>query len=84
MSDADWQTIETAPKDTPVLVHSKPWGVIVATLSGEFDQWMSRMQVPVSLGTPEDVPTHWRPMPPMPPGFGPEAGSAPASTPPSA
>lgn len=66
MDQDGWQTIETAPSDKEILIYSPPWGVIVASLSGEFGQWMSRMQMPVSLAGPEDAPTHWRPLPPPP------------------
>ena len=69
MSDADaetWQPIESAPKDQEILVYTRPWGPIIATLSEEFGEWLSRMQVPVSIKEENELPTHWRPLPEPP------------------
>ncbi|WP_375461395.1 DUF551 domain-containing protein [uncultured Enterovirga sp.] len=65
---ASWQTIESAPKDTEVLVFTKPWGPIIATYSEEFETWLSRMQVPVSIREDGELPTHWQPLPAPPDG----------------
>ena len=59
----DWQSIDTVPKDTEVLVHTKPWGAIIASYSSEFGEWLSRMQVPVSIRDENELPTHWLPLP---------------------
>ncbi len=69
-----WQMIESAPQDTEILVYTKPWGPIVASYSSEFGEWFSRMQVPVSIKEEDELPTHWRPLPPPPDGVEPEAG----------
>lgn len=62
----DWQSIDTVPKDTEVLVHTKPWGAIIASYSSEFGEWLSRMQVPVSIRDENELPTHWCPLPEPP------------------
>ena len=69
-----WQAIETAPKDTEIMVYTRPWGPIVATYNEEFGEWLSRMQVPVSIREEEEMPTHWQPLPEPPEGYGPDAG----------
>lgn len=66
-----WQPIEGAPKDKEILVYTRPWGPIVATLSEEFGQWLSRMQVPVTIGEENELPTHWQPLPEPPDGVEP-------------
>lgn len=63
-----WRTIDSAPKDEEILIYTKPWGPIVALLSDEFGEWLSRMQVPVSIKEEGDLPTHWQPLPPPPEG----------------
>ena len=71
MSDGnsrDWQPIETAPKDQEILVYTRPWGPIVASFSEEFGEWLSRMQVPVSIKEKDELPTHWQPLPAAPDG----------------
>lgn len=71
MSDAgptSWQPIETAPKDQEILIYTKGWGPIIASLSTEFGEWMSRMQVPVAIKEEGDLPTHWQPLPTAPEG----------------
>ena len=65
-----WQSIDTAPKDQEILVYTRPWGTIVASYSGEHGEWLSRMQVPVSIKEEEELPTHWRPLPEPPEGIG--------------
>lgn len=61
-----WRPIETAPKDVEILVYTKPWGAIIASLSEEYGEWLSRMQVPVSIRDEEEMPTHWQPLPAPP------------------
>lgn len=68
-----WQTIESAPKDTEILVYTRPWGPIIATFSAEYGEWLSRMQVPVSIREDGEIPTHWLPLPAPPAGIA-EAG----------
>lgn len=63
-----WQPIDTVPHDAPILVYTKPWGAIIATYSAEHGEWLSRMQVPVSIKHDEELPTHWRPLPEPPDG----------------
>ena len=70
---SSWQPIESAPKDTEILVYTKPWGPIIATLSEEFGEWLSRMQVPVSIREDDELPTHWQPLPEPPDGSAQEA-----------
>lgn len=67
-SPASWRPIDSAPKDTEVLVYTRPWGAIVASYSEEFGNWLSRMQVPVSIREENEMPTHWQPLPPPPDG----------------
>ena len=67
-----WQPIDSAPKDQEILVYTKPWGPIVALHSEEFGEWLSRMQVPVSIKEDEEMPTHWQPLPAAPEGQEPE------------
>lgn len=64
-----WQPIESAPKDREILVYTRPWGSIIALLSAEFGEWLSRMQVPVSIKEDEELPTHWQPLPEPPAGL---------------
>ncbi|MBM0206918.1 DUF551 domain-containing protein [Micromonospora sp. STR1s_5] len=66
--DFGWQPIESAPKDTELLVYTRPWGPIIAVLSDEFGEWLSRMQVPVSIREDNELPTHWQPLPEAPDG----------------
>lgn len=69
MSDDEsrqWQPIDTAPSDQEILVYTRSWGPIVASYSEEFGEWLSRMQVPVSIKDEEELPTHWQPLPPAP------------------
>ena len=61
-----WRPIDTAPEGTEILVYTQPWGVIVASFSAEFGEWLSRMQVPVSIREESEKPTHWRPLPEPP------------------
>ena len=68
MTSSTWQPIDSAPNDVEILVYTKRWGTIIARHSGEHDEWLSRMQVPVSLGDDEDSPTHWHPLPDPPEG----------------
>ncbi len=70
---ASWQPIDTVPKDQEVLVYTRPWGPIIAVLSEEFGQWLSRMQVPVSIKEDEELPTHWQQLPAAPDGVEPAA-----------
>jgi hypothetical protein len=65
---AGWQPIENVPKDREVLVYTRPWGPIIAVLSEEFGEWMSRMQVPVSIREETELPTHWQELPVAPDG----------------
>lgn len=69
--EAAWQPIETAPQDESVMVFTARWGPIVAELSSEFNEWLSRMQCPVALKDDDEQPTHWMALPPAPDGFGP-------------
>lgn len=69
MSDqaaSGWQAIESAPRDEDILVFTQNWGTIIARHSSEFDEWLSRMQVPVALTGDEERPTHWQQLPPAP------------------
>ncbi|MDB5557092.1 MAG: hypothetical protein JWQ36_26 [Enterovirga sp.] len=75
-SSAQWMPVESAPKDEPILVYTRPWGAIVAVLSTEFGEWLSRMQVPVSIREEHELPTHWQPLPSPPPGLEPEPAGA--------
>ncbi|TDR94407.1 hypothetical protein [Enterovirga rhinocerotis] len=68
MQDNAWQPIETAPKDLDILVHTPPWGSIIARFSEEFGQWLSRMQMPASIQAADELPTHWQPLPDAPVG----------------
>lgn len=63
-----WQPIDSAPKNTEILVYTKPWGTIIASFSEEFGEWLSRMQMPVSIRDDQELPTHWRPLPDPPGG----------------
>ena len=72
MPTREWQPIESAPNDIELLVYSPRWGAIIALHSEEDDAWLSRMQVPVSLGD-EDQPTHWQDLS-APPGAKPAPG----------
>jgi hypothetical protein len=68
-----WQPIVSAPKDQEILVYTGPWGPIVAVFSEEFGEWLSRMQVPVSIKADDELPTHWQPLPAPPEDTGPAA-----------
>ncbi len=72
-----WQPIESAPKDTELLVYTRPWGPIIAVHSDEFGEWLSRMQVPVSIREDNELPTHWQPLPAAPEGVEPEVRGSP-------
>ena len=63
-----WQPIDTAPKDEPILIYTRSWGPLIAVRSGEFGEWLSRMQVPVSISDETEAPTHWCPLPGPPEG----------------
>lgn len=76
-----WRPIDSAPKDVEVLVFTKPWGAIIARYSEEFGNWLSRMQVPVSIREDEEMPTHWQPLPPPPDGGGEAHAARPDTTP---
>ena len=71
-----WQRIETAPPDERILVFTPRWGAIVAELSSEFGEWLSRMQCPVSLKGNDELPTHWMSLPRAPEGIKPFQGMA--------
>lgn len=81
---SSWRTIESAPKDTEMLVFTKPWGVIIASYSAEFGNWLSRMQVPVSIREESELPTHWQPLPSPPDGRSETGGGATRPPPPPA
>lgn len=68
---SSWQTIDTAPSDEEILVYTRPWGPIIALYSQEFDEWLPRMQVPVSIKDADEMPTHWQPLPKPPDGIDP-------------
>lgn len=70
MSSGSWQPISSAPNDVEILVYTKKWGPIIARHSEEHDQWLSRMQVPVSLVDEGDMPSHWQDLPNPPEGHG--------------
>lgn len=70
-SGQSWEPIESAPKDEEIIVYTRPWGPIIALLSSEFEAWLSRMQVPVSIRDEADLPTHWRRLPDPPDGVEP-------------
>jgi hypothetical protein len=61
-----WQAIDTAPPNESIIVFTARWGPIIAELSTEFSEWMSRMQCPVSLKEDDEQPTHWMPLPTAP------------------
>lgn len=61
-----WQAIDTAPKDQEILVFTPKWGSIIALRSSEFDEWLSRMQVPVALTGEDELPSHWQSLPGAP------------------
>jgi hypothetical protein len=69
MSPPDWQPIDTAPSETEILVYTRQWGAIIARHSEEHGEWLSRMQVPVSLTDESDTPTHWQALPEPPDGI---------------
>lgn len=69
MTNATWQPLDSAPSDVEILVYTKKWGAIIARHSEEHDEWLSRMQVPVSLVDDEDAPSHWHPLPDPPEGI---------------
>ena len=69
MQDDDWQPIDTAPSDVEILIYTAQWGPIIARHSGDHGEWLSRMQVPVSLSAECDRPTHWRHLPGPPAGI---------------
>lgn len=74
-SDAGgWRPIDGAPKDQEILIFTRPWGPIIASFSEEFGEWLSRMQVPVSIKDESEMPTHWQPLPGPPEGLS-EAGA---------
>ncbi len=64
-----WQSIQSAARDESVLVFTARWGPIIAELSSEYDEWLSRMQCPVALKEDDEQPTHWMPLPVAPDGF---------------
>jgi hypothetical protein len=61
-----WQLIDTVPRDESVLVFTQRWGAIIAELSSEFGEWLSRMQCPVALKDDDEQPTHWMALPAPP------------------
>lgn len=65
-----WQPIDNAPEDRDVLIYMPAWGPLIARFNGEFDEWTSRMQCPVSLAEEDERPTHWMPLPEPPEGVG--------------
>lgn len=78
-----WKTIDSAPKDKEILIYTRPWGPIIAMLSEEFGEWLSRMQVPVSIKEENELPTHWQALPAPPEGLGedkPEDDAVPGKT----
>lgn len=59
MTDADWQPIETAPKDgTRVIIHEQRYGTI------EFARWIGAPHNHWGDGYKSWKPTHWMPSPP--------------------
>lgn len=71
MSDATpsaWKPIDTAPKGEDILVFTQAWGTIIVNYSEEFCEWLSRMQVPVSIKEDHELPSHWQPLPTAPEG----------------
>ncbi len=73
-----WQPIDGAPHDREILVFTRPWGPIIASYSEEFGEWLSRMQVPVSIKDENEMPTHWQPLPEPPEGVAdPNGGETP-------
>lgn len=72
-----WQPIDTAPSDEPILIYTQAWGPIIAVHSAEFGEWLSRMQVPVSIRDESEAPTHWHPLP-EPPADAPRDADPPA------
>ena len=80
MPSGDWQPIDSAPSDVEILVYTRQWGAIIARHSEEHDEWLSRMQVPVSLSAGDDRPTHWQELP-APPTDAARDGEAPSKAP---
>ena len=76
LSSQGWQPIDAAPSDQEILVFTPEWGPIIASFNSEFGEWLSRMQVPVSMTQPEDHPSHWRPLPAAPESDGDASGSS--------
>ena len=66
-----WQPIATAPPNETILVFTMRWGPIIAELSSEFGEWLSRMQCPVALKQHDEQPTHWMALPTAPDGHEP-------------
>lgn len=62
--ETDWQPIETAPRDTVLLLFSIATGITIGFFSDDMEVakfgWVTRD------GLDLIEPTHWRPMPPPP------------------
>ena len=66
---SEWQPIDTADKDTDVIVYSEFDGVCTAYYDGEVDQWFRSGKSPHDFDfvTSDAVyPTHWQPLPAPP------------------
>ena len=62
---SEWQPIETAPIDRPILATSAIYGQWAIVEANEFAEWecLSFELSPMGVGF---YPTHWMPLPPPP------------------
>ena len=75
MSNEEWKTIDTAPKDgTTVLVYPPHWGNATVSIAWWDDDkyanrprpFWKRIDARQITDSRENPPTHWMPMPPPP------------------
>ena len=59
---SEWQPIESAPKNTEILVYTPIDGVVSSSYQHGCWQKLTR----VLMGGKENDPTHWMPLPPAP------------------
>lgn len=66
-SSAGWQPIDTAPKDTAILLYG--FGFSVAHFNTAYGKWIAYgYETPdtIMLNTASSAPTHWMPLPAAP------------------